>query len=826
MAYRLLLRAIQLAAAALAAAYLIYFADHGLQLLGFGYPLDYGEGPLLAQIERLREGTPIWRLYADPTRSPFLIVNYPPVYLLCTALLALLTGSVLSAGRLLSLLAALAIVGAIALLARPRQARVVGISRALPVALLFLCVPVTREWAALLRVDMAGIALGLWGLAVLNSNAGPPGSRRAAGAGVLLLACLYTKPSLIAAPAAAGGWLLWQTWRGPPAERGAWLRATLTLAGAVGVGGGMAFALLQSASAGWFWFHVVAANANRWEATLARDFWQQQFALRWPLAVAALVGTLWITVEKRGRQVPGEDQALLALLYTAGGVVTAIGVGKVGAYSNYFLELYAGLVWLAAWAAARLPTAQGAEALAPGRATVVAHSAFYALLAAALLYYPPLWEADRLRPAGLIEPSPPRLAFGRYGLRADAMRERQVLAALTRVGDALRSEVRAAGPLIFTDMPGVAAAAGVSSRLQVFEARQLFDQGLSDERPLLRELANGEIPLVVLDYLGNWLTPGVIEILTRRYAQDGSLGTFDLYRPVDLGSPQETDLLFTVPGGSLLLAAYSLAPPPGAAHEPGAVLTLGLIWMVADGAPSAPLTVVTRLLTPDGAVILESERPLLYGVFPPAEWPHGAPVQHLQPLALPPELAQGDYLLAVGLQISAPGAPAMQTLTRVAVVGAGGAYIHATGQFVPATLRRAWAELGAVERAGFPLTPAVPFAWGHLQCFERVCLELREGRVRTRPLGARLYLAETVRGDRCLDGRPAAGAICAGFAPTTARFAELGPSLSGELARNGWIVQWTEEARLERPLGGGDPALGRLGAETLRLPPGMGYRWP
>ncbi len=825
MPYRVLLRAIQVALAALTAAYLIYFADHGLQLLGFAYPLDYGEGPLLAQVERLREGTPIWRLYADPARPPFLIVNYPPVYPPGVALIAPLTGSVLSAGRLLSLLSALAVVGAIALLARPRQAPF-GLPRASLLALLMLSVPVTREWAALLRVDMLGIALGLWGLVVLNTNRGPPPPLRAAGAGVLLLACLYTKPSLIAAPVASGGWLLWQAWRGPPAERHAWLRAALTLAGVVGVGGGVAFAVLEIASEGWFWFHVVAANANRWEATLARKFWQQQLALRWPLAVAGLVGTLWILVENQRRRAPADDPALLALLYTAGGVVTAIGVGKVGAYSNYFLELYAGLIWLAAWAGARLPLAHTGEAPGPGRAPVVVRGAFYALLAAALLYYPPLWDADRLRPAGLIEPSPPRLAFGRYGLWADATRERHVLAALTRVGDALLPEVRAAGPLIFTDMPGIAAAAGVGSRLQVFEARQLFDQGLSDERPLLRELANGEIPLAALDYLGNWLTPGVVEILTRRYAQDGSLGTFDLYRPVDLGRPQETSLLFTVPGGTLRLAAYGLAPPPGAAHEPGGLLALGLVWMVTDGAPSAPLTVVLRLLAPDGAAILESERPLLYGVFPPAEWPAGAPVQHLQPLALPPELAQGDYLLAVGLRSSDPATPTMQTLTRLAVAGAGGAYVRETGQFVPGALRRAWAELGAVERAGFPLTPAVPFAWGHLQCFERVCLELREGTVWTRPLGARLYLAETLRGDHCLDGRPASGAVCAGFAPAMERFADLGPALSGELARNGWIVQWTEEARLERPPGGGDPALGRLGDETLRLPPGMRYRWP
>ncbi|MCS6881390.1 MAG: glycosyltransferase family 39 protein [Oscillochloridaceae bacterium] len=864
MAYRVLLRAIQAILAALVAAYLIYFADHGLQLLGFAYPLDYGEGPLLAQIERLRQGTPIWRLYADPADPPFLIVNYPPVYLFCTALIAPLTGSVLSAGRLLSLLAALAIVGAIMLLARPRRSSV-GAPAAALVALLFLCVPVTREWAVLLRVDMLGIALGLWGLVVLGSGAGPPGPRRTAGAGALLLACLYSKPSLIAAPVAAVGWLLWRAGRGAPDERRAWLRAVLALASVVGIGGGLTFVLLQIGSGGWFWFHVIVANANRWEAALARDFWQQQLGLRWPLAGAALVGSLWIMVENRMRQARTDaDSASLALLYTAGGVVTAIGVGKVGAYSNYFLELYAGLVWLAAWAAARLPRGDGDAARlftlllgarasgprnptragrprsqvcgviptlntydaapAPGRANVVARSAFYALLAAALLYYPPLWDADRLRRAGLIEPSPPRLAFGHYGLWADAARERQVLAALTRVGDALMPEVRAAGTLIFTDMPGVAAAAGVDSRLQVFEARQLLDQGLSDERPLLRELANGAIPLAVLDYLGNWLTPGVIEILTHRYAQDGSLGAFDLYRPVNLGAPQETDLLFTVPGGQLHLSAYSLAPPPGAAHEPGAVVALGLVWRLADGAPETPLTVVTRLLTLDGAIVLETERPLLYGVFPPSNWPPGAPVQHVQTLPLPPKLAPGEYLLAAGLQTSE--GLSVQTLTRLAVAGAGGAYMGETGQFVPATLRRAWVELGAVERAGFPLTPAVPFAWGHLQCFERVCLELREGTVRMRPLGARLYLAETIRGDGCLDRRPAAGGICAGFAPATERFAALGPVLSGEVERNGWIVQWTEQARLERPPWGGDAALGRLGDETLRLPPGARYRWP
>ena len=51
-------------------------------------------------------------------------------------------------------------------------------------------------------------------------------------------------------------------------------------------------------------------------------------------------------------------------------------------------------------------------------------------------------------------------------------------------------------------------------------------------------------------------------------------------------------------------------------------------------------------------------------------------------------------------------------------------------------------------------------------------------------------------------------------------------TLSGELVRNGWAAQWTTGARLERPLDGGEPFLGRLGDEHLRLPPGTPYRWP
>jgi hypothetical protein len=202
-------------------------------------------------------------------------------------------------------------------------------------------------------------------------------------------------------------------------------------------------------------------------------------------------------------------------------------------------------------------------------------------------------------------------------------------------------------------------------------------------------------------------------------------------------------------------------------------------------------------------------------------------VEHMQAIALPDELPPGRYGLAVELRSGGLAIGPARRLAELAVQAAGGRTFEETGYFfVPAPIMRAWAELGGLDRAGLPLTPAVPFAWGRLQCFERACLELRGNSVALRPLGEQLYLAETIRGAGCPAGGPEGG-LCAGFADLAARFgASLGPPISGELLRNGWAAQWTSGARLESRPETGERGLGRLGEESLRLPPGERYRWP
>jgi hypothetical protein len=896
---------------------LVAFAVHGWLLLAYPHPLDYGEGPLLTQATLIQSGTLPWHIYSDPGTPPYSVVNYPPLYPLLTALAGWPVGDVVLAGRLLSLLAAAGCVAAIVLLAtvalpgtgsnpknreqpdrEHQKARKDRIVRVLPFALLFLTIPIVYEWAALMRVDMMGVCLGLWGLVALRS-------RRPVVAGVLLLLSLYTKHSLIAAPASALLWAAWgwlrshsQAMDGFPFRRS--LVIVLVL---LGVGGGVIFAFFQWASGGWFVHHVITANANRWDGTLAQHFWLEQVRLRWPLAVAALAGAggLLITGHSRSPRSPaGPSPVLLPLLYTAGGAVVAVGVGKVGAYANYFLECYAGLVWLVCVVVDRWPPSQSIPPRGGGQVgglndyaflktnryhhkntentkrlffRLFSPGLFLLLLLSSLSYYPPVWSKTTLLPAGLVEKNPPRLAWGRYALWHDLARELAVLRARHQVRTVLIPQVRAAGEEIVTDAPGIAAEAGVRSRMQVFEHRQLLDQAAWDATPLLLDLANGQIPLAVIEYLGNWIPPAAITMLEHRYAQDGSLGIYDLYRPVAPGPRIAANISFAIGRFPMYLTAYHLGQPAGSwsalpnasspmRYEAGEIVPITLEWERGDLAypdtgetlalPDTLPTVVVQLTDEAGRTLAEAEQPLFYETLALETLPPHTPVQHMHLLRLPPVLPPARYGLALTLRVE--GQPLTQPhpfATIVVGTGqegqegqegqtaplSGGRFFEETGYYVPAPFLQKWERIGGARRAGPPLSPAVPFAWGGLQCFAYTCLELRRGEVVQRPLGEQAYLAETQRSDACLDPPdpqtsptgPRSPTVCPAFLPLWQSLggeATLGPPISGEIVRHGHIVQWTRNARLERLPDGSYMGLGRLGAETLRLPPGVRYRWP
>jgi hypothetical protein len=837
----------------LIAAQLVFFVIHAAHMLRYPFPLDYGEGPLLAQVDLLRAGLPVWQLYADPDRAPYAVVNYPPVYHLVTLLVALPLGDALLAGRLISLAAALAAVGALGMLTKDEGRRTKDEGRTefsvrpsslvfrLLTVLAFLALPIVREWSVVMRVDLLGVCLGLWGLVIVQRNRG----RAVLWAALPLALSLLVKPSLIAAPAAALLWLLFRDWR-----------QALRLGGLIALIDGFAIGALELGSGGWFLLHAASANANAWDTRLAYRFWHDQMLILWPLVAAAGLSIVWQLFCREPRtenQEPlrpvlgSQFSVLLALYYTIFGAIVALGVGKVGAYANYFLEFYAGLIWLVAAATTddRRPTTDNRQ-----RTTLfsILNSQFSTLIMllmiGGLLRYYPIWSESYLKLAGIIEGrNPPRLIAGGYGVWQDLRRERAILATLSGVNAALVGQVHAAGAPIFTDVPGVAAQAEQLARLQVFEYRQLLDAGLADQRLLLRDMANGRVPLVVLDYLGNWLTPEMIAMITHRYAQDGSRGTYDLYRPIDPG-PAVTlnrDL-----HAGLRLAGYHLAPSPGRpAYHGGETALLTLDWRqtvdnnrqtLDDGA----VEVVVQVINAQGRTVLESSQPLLYGALPPSAW-GDTTVQHMQPITLPPDLPPGTYRIAITLRAGERDLAPLQDLAPLLVEPPAGRQLGENGFYVPAPLLAAWAQLGGDEGPGDPLMPAMPFQGSTLQCFVRACLQLANGQVQQLPLGELVHLADVGLPTASVPGEPGQPGVKMLHFPETDQTLEadfldywrehggeerLGPPITPALVRGDRIVQYTRYARLERPQSGGRVRLGRLGEDYLRLPGGVLYRWP
>jgi hypothetical protein len=81
------------------------YVDYAAAYLAFPGNEDYGEGPILYQLEWLRAIGTMYRPIAEP---PHAVSNYPPVFHLATWLMTTVFDDPLTAGRLVSLLSTLA----------------------------------------------------------------------------------------------------------------------------------------------------------------------------------------------------------------------------------------------------------------------------------------------------------------------------------------------------------------------------------------------------------------------------------------------------------------------------------------------------------------------------------------------------------------------------------------------------------------------------------------------------------------------------------------------------------------------------------------------
>jgi hypothetical protein len=290
-----------------------------LAALTFPGGLDYGEGPLMDQAARLVRGEPLYRWPLD--HAPWVVTNYPPLYMALLAGLARIAGqSLLVCGRLLTATAALTC----AFLLRSLAARIFRSETAGAVALvLFLLNPAVVIWSGYIRVDLVALAFALAAMHLVLVGAASPGELAAAL--LCLVAAAATKQTyLVAAPAACIVSL---------AQRSRFKAMLFGSAYALVLVG--LLALAQWMTGGGFARHVLLANANEWNPGRALHL------IRWGIAAAA--PSLLLLPNSRGL-----PAAVLAFLL-AGVTMTLLG-GKVGSHFNYLLEADVALALAAAGA--------------------------------------------------------------------------------------------------------------------------------------------------------------------------------------------------------------------------------------------------------------------------------------------------------------------------------------------------------------------------------------------------------------------------------------------------------------------------------------------
>lgn len=438
--------------------------------ISYPYQLDYGEGPLLDQALRLAHGENIYR--PDLSTAPFVLSNYPPLYVLLQAPLTLLVGPAFWYGRLLSLGGTLLAIGCAAAtlhhLTRDRLAALIS-------AGLLLAMPYVLHWAPLARVD--GLALGLsWaGLWLLVCH--PTRRWSAPGAGGLLLAAILTRQSYaLAAPLTA---LVWR-WHHEGRRRAlGWLAGVLAAGGVVALG-------LHLLTDGGIWRHTIGGNLNefRWHTVgwMARSTAQQM-----PLVI---VSALLFPVL-------GRRQAAWWLItpYLLGATLSALTVGKIGSSVNYLLELMVAMSLAAGALVAtrRHPRQRRWAALLAGAQIALLLTWFTTI-------YP--WY-HRITP-------PPASA------------------------ELLHAIVHTDGAVLIDDYMGLLPLAGKRIQFQPFELTQLARSGGWDQRPFLAQIERRAYAAIMITqppsvHIG-W-TPEMLAAIAHAYRPAERIGPVQVYRP-------------------------------------------------------------------------------------------------------------------------------------------------------------------------------------------------------------------------------------------------------------------------------------------------------
>ena len=445
------------------------------------YPLDYGEAPLVDQAMRLAAGENTYR--ADISVPPYTISNYPPLYPLSITPFVKLFGPSFWAGRVISVLCALA---SAMFLSRIIYAGTQDRMAAAVTALLFLSFPYVVGWSKLLRVDMLALALSTAGLYV--ARRWPSTWRGLVVSALLLVGAIYTRQSYgLAAPAAAFFWLWTQ-------DR----RQALRLAVLVGGMGLILFLALNVLTGGGFFFHIVTANVNEFDI---QRLGRHVSELLTTVPILLVMGGVFLFLGPRRT-----NNWALVVPYLIGAGLSGATIGKIGSNANYLLELCAALSLVAG--------------------TFLVWSRERPWVRSALLVFLALQTGLMIRATlngpieGLKWQLLPAKDLNSYDFR--------YLERLVETADR---------PVLADEFMGFLTLQNKPLYLQPFEITQLANAGLWDQTPLLKAIRQQEFPAILIHhfrgypvYQERW-TPEMLSAITESYSATDFWAETLVFRP-------------------------------------------------------------------------------------------------------------------------------------------------------------------------------------------------------------------------------------------------------------------------------------------------------
>jgi hypothetical protein len=456
-----------------------HYAGHAREGLGFPYPLDYGEGPILDQTLRLAAGENIYR--NDFSTPPYTISNYPPLFMLAQVPFTLGFGPAFWYGRLISLVCALLSALFIGLtiyqLSGDRVASVIG-------GLLLLTFPYVQYWSLLNRIDLLALALSTAGLYVITARSDRHwGVALAAG---LAVAAIFTRQSYaLAMPFGAFVWLLSMR------RFNQAIRFFLYIAGATLV----LFLVLNTLSRGGFYLNIITANVNpfNWQVVT-----ENLITLATNTFYLLLLIAVFLVAERAGTHTRSWP---LALPYFFAASISATTIGKEGSNVNYMLELSAAMC-----------LAGGAAIAWMGR-----YNWLRAIVVLVLV----------IQVGSMIDWM--RLDFD--GRLTEKFVQRRQL------GQVFEIVQQTEGIVLADEYMGLIPLAGKRLYFQPFEFKQMADGRVWDESQFLDSIRDGEFDLILMYQPYSWpavasrWTVAMRNTVRRFYSEDDNIAFNLVYRP-------------------------------------------------------------------------------------------------------------------------------------------------------------------------------------------------------------------------------------------------------------------------------------------------------